>query len=172
MPQQVAQIGLALHNYHEANGCFPPAYIVDKSGKPIHSWRVLILPYLEYDALYKQIDLTQPWDSPKNKKLLAYGLKEFVCPNDPTSNVPGATQTNYFAVVGPNAAWAGEKPRKLADFGKDAPHTIMVVEAANSGIAWAEPKDFSLERSSQFHRHRSPENMTASTAHHSGLVVE
>ena len=41
---------LALHNYHQANGCFPPAYIADKNGKPMHSWRVLILPYMEYDS--------------------------------------------------------------------------------------------------------------------------
>ena len=63
----------------------------------------------------------------------------------PSANAPDATQTSYVAVVGPNAAWAGEKPRKLADFGKDVSHTIMLVEATNSGIAWAEPKDFSLD---------------------------
>src|SRR5208282_3843573 len=62
------QIALALNNYHEANDCFPPAYVADKSGKPSYSWRVLILPYLEYDSLYRMCDLTQPWDSPKNKR--------------------------------------------------------------------------------------------------------
>jgi len=56
----------------------------------------------------------------------------------------GALQTSYFAVVGPNAAWAGEKPRKLADFGTNAASTVMLVEVANSDIAWAEPEDFSL----------------------------
>lgn len=56
-----------------------------------------------------------------------------------------APRTNYFAVVGPNAAWTGDKPRKLADFGNQAPHTIMVVEVADSGVQWAEPRDFSLD---------------------------
>ncbi|MGO9109778.1 MAG: DUF1559 domain-containing protein [Thermoguttaceae bacterium] len=142
---RLRQIGLALQNYHQVNGCFPPAYIADRNGKPIHSWRVLILPYMEYDALYKQCDLTQPWDAPKNKKLLAYHFREFVCPNDTSADAPSATQTSYVAVVGPSAAWAGEKSRKLADFGNDAANTIMLVEVVNSGIDWAEPRDLSLD---------------------------
>jgi hypothetical protein len=139
------QVAVALHNYRQAHGCFPPAYIADKDGKPTQSWRVLILPYMDNDALYKACDVTQPWDAPKNKKLLAKYMPDFVCPIDPSANATGATQTNYFAVVGPNAAWAGAKSRKLADFGKDASRTIMVVEVANSGIQWAEPEDLSLD---------------------------
>jgi hypothetical protein len=100
---------------------------------------------MDFNALYQRCDLSQSWDAPRNKKLLANPMREFVCPNDPSSNAPGAIQTNYFAVVGPNAAWAGEKPRKLADFGKDASKSIIVVEATNSGIAWPEPKDLSLD---------------------------
>ena len=59
--------------------------------------------------------------------------------------VPPAARTNYFAVIGSNAAWAGDKPRTLADFRYQTSHTIMVVEVADSDIAWAEPTDFSLE---------------------------
>ena len=62
------QIALALQSYHQANGCFPPAYVADKNGKPMHSWRVLILPYLGFDDLYKAYDFTEPWDGPNNKK--------------------------------------------------------------------------------------------------------
>ena len=63
------QIALALQSYHQANGCFPPAYIADKDGKPMHSWRVLILPYLGHDDIYKAYDFSQPWDAPKNKRI-------------------------------------------------------------------------------------------------------
>src|SRR5207244_4506816 len=45
------QIGLALQNYHDDFGCFPPAYIADENGRPMHSWRVLILPYIEQVGL-------------------------------------------------------------------------------------------------------------------------
>ena len=112
----------------------------------------LILPHLELN-LYKAYKFTEPWNGPTNRKLLAYCTLTpfYACPNDATvlskgAALPmGALQTSYFAVVGSNAAWAGGKPRKLADFGTDASRTIMLVEVANSGIVWAEPEDLSLE---------------------------
>lgn len=140
---QMHQLGLALYNYHGANKCFPPAHTTDKSGKPLHSWRTLVLPYLEYQATYNRLDHAQPWDSPKNKSVLTFQPREFVCPSDPSSDVPGTMQTNYFAVVGPNTAW--DRSRPLAPSDKEASHTIMLVEVADSGVAWAEPRDFSLD---------------------------
>src|SRR5271157_339454 len=86
------EIAAALQAYHQANGCFPPAYVADKNGKPMHSWRVLILPYLDLDTLYKAYDFTQPWDGPNNKKLLLGQLREFTCPSDATSELPGTLQ--------------------------------------------------------------------------------
>src|SRR5262245_36536395 len=62
------QIGVALHSYHDKYGSLPPAYTVDASGKRLHSWRTLILPFLEGDDLYQKIDLTKPWDDPANKE--------------------------------------------------------------------------------------------------------
>ena len=141
------QIAAALQAYHQANGCFPPAYIADKNGKPMHSWRVLILPYLGYDNVYKAYDFSQPWDGPKNKPVSALPLLEYACPCGLRTRAAGDAQTNYVAVVGPNTAWPGEKSRKLgpADFPGGVSNTIMVVEVADSGIAWAEPRDFSLD---------------------------
>jgi RNA polymerase sigma factor (sigma-70 family) len=63
------QIMLAIHNYHDANNRLP-ADVRDKDGKPLLSWRVLILPYLEQDNLYQQFHLDEPWDSEHNLKLL------------------------------------------------------------------------------------------------------
>ncbi len=139
------QIALALQNYHQANGCFPPAYIADKNGKPMHSWRVLVLPHMDLDDLYKMCNFTQPWDGPKNKMVSATPVRVYLCPSDPSGHASRFTQTSYLAVVGPNVAWAGEKPRKLADFGNDAANTIMLIEVTNSGIFWAEPRDLSLD---------------------------
>ncbi len=64
-------ITLALLNYEAKFHSFPPAYVADKNGRPMHSWRVLILPFLEYDDLYKQYNFNEPWDGPNNRKLLA-----------------------------------------------------------------------------------------------------
>jgi len=139
------QIASALQNYHAVNGCFPPAYVADKNGKPMHSWRVLILPYLDCNDLCKTYDFNEPWDGPNNKKLLASHPSPFVCPRNPSAGSPGAKETNYVAVVGPNAAFTGDKSKKLADFGTDVGSTIMLVEVADSGILWTEPKDLSLD---------------------------
>src|SRR5712692_7686431 len=51
------QIGLAMHNYHEVHGTFPPGSLPMWWGA---GWATLILPYIEQDALYRQLDLTQP----------------------------------------------------------------------------------------------------------------
>ena len=71
--------------------------------------------------LYKAYDFTEPWDGPKNKKLSATRSEDVCLPERLQCLASAAPQTSYVAVVGPNAAWAGEKPRKLADFGKEPP---------------------------------------------------
>jgi hypothetical protein len=138
-------IARALQKYHRAKGCFPPAYIADKSGKPMHSWRVLLLPDLDIEDYYKKYDLAEPWNGPNNTVLCASRPTAFVCLSDREGSMTSPSLTNYIAVVGKNAAWLGDKPRKLADFGNKAADTIMVIESANSGVAWSEPKDLSLD---------------------------
>ena len=112
----------------------------------MHSWRALILPHFDLDALYKMLQLQQPWDGPNNKTTIGHSLSQCMSARaTPLSARQALPQTSYVAVVGPNAAWEGEKSRKLSDFGNDASHTIMLVEVTNSGIAWAEPRDLSLD---------------------------
>ena len=139
------QIAAALLAYHQAHGSFPPAYIADKSGKPMHSWRALILPFLDSNPIAGAYDFSEPWDGPNNKKLLALRHPFYVCPGAADARTPSASQTSYVAVVGPGTAWAGEKSRKAGDFGGADGDTILVVELINSGIAWSEPKDLSLD---------------------------
>src|SRR5688572_17568592 len=68
------QIGIALHNYQDEFGCLPPAYTVDAAGKPLHSWRTLILPFAEQKALYDKIDLSKPWNDPANRAAYAMNV--------------------------------------------------------------------------------------------------
>ncbi len=63
------QLMLGLHNYHDVYGSFPPACVKDDRGRPLHSWRVLILPYINEQALYEQYDFSVPWNSPHNSRL-------------------------------------------------------------------------------------------------------
>jgi hypothetical protein len=136
------QIGLALAAYEQKYGSFPPAYVADANGKPFYSWRVLILPELDEQGLYSKLKLDEPWDSPNNAPLSKKMLNIFDCPSDPhLSNLSG--ETSYLAVVGPHTAWSGTKPRKLSEI-KVPSATILLVEAENSGVNWAEPRDLDI----------------------------
>jgi prepilin-type processing-associated H-X9-DG protein len=143
------QIGIALHNYHDTNGSFPPAIVRagrDGSGKPLYSWRVLILPYLEQDGLYKSFKLDEPWDGPNNIQLLSRMPNVYKDPGDTSSD---ATLTHYQVLVGeqagfgpqngPNRFGANRGPRVSAITDGTA-NTIMVVEA-ETAVPWSSPAD-------------------------------
>jgi hypothetical protein len=132
------EIALGLHNYHDAYGSFPPAYIADDNGKPMHSWRVLLLPFVEMERLYQQYRFDEPWDGPNNSSLAA-SHPQMLCYDCPSEYA--APMTSYVAVVGPGTAWYGAKPRYFEEFADGLDCTIMVVEVANSGIHWMEPRD-------------------------------
>jgi hypothetical protein len=141
------QLALALHNYHDRYGCFPPAYVADKDGKPVHSWRVLILPFMECRPLYERYDFNEPWNGPHNRKLLAERPSELACLSDENARARGSTHTNYLAVMGTRTAWRGDKPRSTrdADLAGKSASTIMLVEVADANINWTEPKDLSID---------------------------
>jgi prepilin-type processing-associated H-X9-DG protein len=134
------QIGIALCSYHQKYGSFPPAYVADANGKPLYSWRVLILPFLGQGNLRNTIRNDEAWNGPNNVKVTNTVVRTFDCPDDPQLATPSPAFTSYVAVVGHHTAWAGATPRKLSDF-KSPGNTILVIEAANSGIQWAEPRD-------------------------------
>ena len=132
-----------MHNYNQAYGCFPPAYVADKNGKPMHSWRVLLLPYMDQKALYDLYRFDEPWDSPANRKVSDVAIRIYQCP----SEYEGATHnTSYMMVVGPRTISDGPHGRKVAEITGGASNTIMVVEVANSGVGWAEPRDLNFDR--------------------------
>lgn len=137
------QMAIALNDYRQANGAFPPAYIADEDGRPMHSWRVLILPYLGEEALYKYYDFNEPWDGPNNRKLLASRPAVYTCPADDVTRDSGAPSTNYIAVVGANAIWSADGTPK--DLSGEHSATVMLVEIADANIAWTEPRDLSLD---------------------------
>lgn len=135
------QIALALHNYHDANGAFPPAAVVDKTGRPLLSWRVLILPYIEQDALYTRFKLDEPWDSPHNKKLIDPMPRVYAMPFPTKAK---ATETHYQAFVGKGAAFDLLQGPKLANFTDGTSNTVMVATAA-APAPWTKPDDMAFD---------------------------
>jgi prepilin-type processing-associated H-X9-DG protein len=135
------QIGLAMMNYESANGTFPPVAVFDANGKPLLSWRVMLLPYLEEVELYNKFHLDEPWDSPNNKPLGEMVLKVFQCPSE--TNLSGPL-TTYQVIVDPTSIFTGNATgisrRELTD---GSGNTLMVVESAHA-VSWSKPDDLSL----------------------------
>jgi len=138
------QIGKAIQQYHEAKGCFPPAFIADKDGKPMHSWRVLILPYLGEEKLFAKYRMEEPWNSPHNAALANQMPYVYCCP----SHSLLAPTTDYAMVVGPHAISDGPTSRCKNDIQGKSSEKIMVAEAASASIHWMSPCDLKAEKMS------------------------
>ncbi len=163
------QIGLAMMNYEQANGHFPPAYIADKDGKPMHSWRVLLLPYMDQQALYDQYRMNEPWNSPHNKELASRMPSVYRCP----SNASDRPYTSYAMLVGPHAFSDGPTGRRQSDIKDGTAHTIMVAEAAGDGINWMEPRDIDAEKmplAIEHHTSNAPPKEPAISSDHSNVA--
>jgi hypothetical protein len=133
------QIALELHSYHDDHGSFPPAFIADKAGKPMHSWRALILPYLEGQHVYDRYRFDEPWDGPNNRRLRSEMPECYRCAvHDPNGQ---SSQTSYLAVVGERTAWLGDESRRLTDFADGAESTILVLEGPPKHVEWMAPDD-------------------------------
>jgi type II secretory pathway pseudopilin PulG len=136
------QIALGLLNYSDQYGTLPPAYTVDAQGKPLHSWRTLILPYLEQQALYDKIDFSKPWDDPANKAAFDAVISVYGCPS---ATCP-AGQTTYLAVVAPGGCFRPAGPRKLREVTDGTDSTLMVIEVDSAhAVHWMSPQDANEE---------------------------
>ncbi|QDT71207.1 DUF1559 family PulG-like putative transporter [Lacipirellula limnantheis] len=147
------QILLGLSNYESANGAFPPAYVADAEGKPMHSWRVLILPYMEQKQLYDQYDFDEPWDGPNNRKLWDQIPYFYSCKGcercrdlggEPFGKMPG-NASNYVAVVGDATAWPEGKQVKWSDLADGSSQTLLILEHSGITKPWTAPVDLTMD---------------------------
>lgn len=144
------QMGIALHNYHDVHRALPPPYTVDEEGKPLLSWRVHILPYVEAQALYDRFHLDEPWDSEHNRALISEMPQYFALPGAD----PGDGLTPYQGVdieggiFGPldmgEVANAQRGRGRGFDLVRDGlSNTIMLVETnQEAAVIWTKPGDF------------------------------
>lgn len=141
--QKLKQLMLALHNYHDTYKKFPAFASVDANGKPLLSWRVLILPLLGEVKLYEEFRLNEPWNSEHNRKLIARMPDVF---KSPKLGEPG--MTNYLAVVGRECVFDGSpKGFKLSQIADGTAITLALVEAnADQSVAWTKPQDWRFDR--------------------------
>jgi hypothetical protein len=134
------QLGLAMHYYHDSYKRFPPAVLYGPDGKTPYSWRVALLPYLEQKALYDEYRFDEPWDSPHNRKIAETVVPIYRSPADK----PGSAYTSYFALVGPGTAFGGEEGTRFADIQDGSSNTVLFVEARRA-VPWTKPEDIAYD---------------------------
>ena len=131
-------IALALYNYEAEYHSLPPAYTIDAQGKPLHSWRTLILPYLDQKPLYTTIDLSKPWDDPANADAVKQRVSIFHCPDDTGLQ----NHTTYLACVASNGCFRLTEPRRFSEITDGLAETLMVIEVpADRSVPWMSPND-------------------------------
>lgn len=159
----IRSLSLAIVNYEVENGRYPPAYILDASGRPAHSWRILILPFLEdpiAKELYDKYRFDEPWNGPNNRRLAKEMPEVFRCP-DEVADQPW--HTSYVAIVGTDTIWSPGRGRHIRDIKDGTSKTLLLIEQPMSGIHWMEPRDLILEDLAIL----SPEGLR----NHSGSVI-
>lgn len=133
------QIGLAGHNYHDANG-FIANNVYSKDGMPLLSWRVLLLPYIEETPLYNEFKLDEPWDSDSNMKLIAKMPKLYA----PVRVKAEPGQTFYRGFAGPGTVFEPKQKITLPGITDGTSNTAWVVEAGQP-VVWTKPDDLPFD---------------------------
>ncbi|GAA4431916.1 DUF1559 domain-containing protein [Bremerella cremea] len=136
------QIGLAMHDYHDAHGSLPPAMVTDNEGRPLYSWRVLILPYMGEGNLYQQFALDEPWDSETNLPLVQQMPDWFADPTQRSSANLG--ETCCLAIVDPKSdrtMMQSTVGRRFSDVADGLDLTGMVVFEPRRREVWTKPID-------------------------------
>jgi hypothetical protein len=117
--------------------------VLGKDGKALLSWRVLLLPYLEEAALFRQFKLDEPWDSKNNLPLVQKMPKVFASPRVKLKN---RGYTVYQLFSGPGALYENGKTRyRIANIPDGSSNTILFVESSNA-VPWTRPADVPYDR--------------------------
>ena len=133
------QIGLAMQNHASAMKTFPTAASYDADGKPLLSWRVHVLPYLECKQLYDQFHLDEPWDSEHNRKLIDQMPAVY---RSPASKLKQKGRTSYLVPLGEGTVFYGRQVAAFEEIKDGTSHTIMVVEVDDDhAVIWSKPED-------------------------------
>ncbi len=141
------QLALAFHNYHDRNKTFPPAAIRDKDGKPLLSWRVALLPYVDQNALYKEFHLDEPWDSEHNRKLIKRMPIAFADPDPAVRKAIGDPyKTTYVVPTGEGTLFHGGKGKAIRDITDGTSATLLAVEVVpERAVVWTKPDDWEVD---------------------------
>lgn len=135
------QIALAMHNYHDVYRTFPLA----KAGPPASSWRVNLLPYLQQKELYERYNFDAEWDAESNAALAKERVQPWSCPQRKVdTDADGNFLTAYVVPYGGGAIFGDKRTTRIRDITDGTFNTMLVAEACGTDIVWSEPRDVSL----------------------------
>jgi hypothetical protein len=139
------QIMLAMLNHESARKTLPAHANYSADGKPLLSWRVHILPYMEQQTLYNKFHLDEPWDSEHNKQLIAQMPPVYLDPSSGLSTAEG--KTRYLGVKGPGMVFNGTKDGvSIREIKDGTSNTIAILQVNNARAAiWTKPDDWELD---------------------------
>jgi hypothetical protein len=140
---RLKRLALAMHNYHDVYKQFPPAAIRDANGRPLLSWRVALLPFIEENTLYQQFHLDEPWDSPHNKPLIAK-LPEVLSPRSATLRAEG--KTTSLVPVGKQTIFGPPEGVAIREITDGTSNTILIVDVDEAhAVVWTKPDDLNVD---------------------------
>jgi len=133
----IQQIAKALNAYRQDYGSYPTPTVTSSSGKPLYSWRVLLLPYLGYKGLSSRFQLDQPWDSPSNSLLVREMPPLFTIVGN--NMALSLYESNYSFVVGPGTLFPTPFSDSVEEVFDEPSETILLVETKEGGLTWTQP---------------------------------
>lgn len=145
--RNLEKIAKAMNAYAADHGTFPPPATIDSAGSPLHSWRVLILPYLDEEELYERIDLNLPWNHPTNQMITDYQVPSaYTHPGD--LNIGVGSTTAYYLITGSRTLFPASGPLAPDEITDASSQTILVAEGVPviTPISWTEPVDLDFSK--------------------------
>lgn len=135
-------LGVAMHNYHDVYGAFPPAAVMNDDGAPQVSWRTLLLPYVGRQPLYGRVNLGLDWDDPANGNVRNTAVPQFQADG---IVVLSPLETHYLLLTGEGTAFPGGKSTSLDELERPANQVALAVLVQSLGVEWSEPEDLPVE---------------------------
>ncbi len=146
MKNSLRQHLLAMHNYESAHDHFPTQFSADDSGKPLLSWRVHVLPFLQQHELYKQFHLDEPWDSEHNIKLVDKMPDIFSDVRAGGVANSKAGKTVFQVPAGKGLMFDGTKESSFRDITDGSSNTLgMIVMPQEKAVVWTQPTDWNVD---------------------------
>jgi hypothetical protein len=164
----IKQITLAILNYESDHGHLPPPYTTDEQGHPLHSWRVLILPYLEEQDLYNAFRLDKPWYHPDNLVLQTRMPSVYRCPSSEGASSDLDVTTAYVAILGERTAWPRSATRSIGQITDGPSKTLALLESEQHRVHWMSTADPGIEMIGPVNL--SGDTLLSRTSHNGGVV--